>query len=129
MKILIVDDESYLTSELKEFFSLKNSGMKVVTSNTISDALSKVSLSKFDALLIDVNLPITRRDIKVEPQRAGIWLKDQIITQYTRNERPYIFLFTANTQLSPEELANTDGIFHKPIRPSYILKSIMEILQ
>lgn len=53
--ILLVEDDLSLIDGLE--FSLHKNGFEVVVARTIRDALAKVSVDKFDLLLLDLTLP------------------------------------------------------------------------
>jgi len=55
MKILIIEDNDSLSRNLKTYFWLKN--IKSEISNTWKDWLYKASITYYDAIILDINLP------------------------------------------------------------------------
>ncbi len=55
LKVLVVDDEEDIVEVIQD--RLENYGVTVVTARTGVEALKKLSLGKFDGILLDIRMP------------------------------------------------------------------------
>lgn len=77
-KILVVDDESTARALLKKILS--EVGFNVILASSGSEAIKKIELTKFDAVLTDLNMPemsgveLTKKILELEPEMIVILL-------------------------------------------------------
>jgi adenylate cyclase len=102
-KILIVDDDEAIRGVLEEFVRLE--GYDVATADSPSDALHRISQSRFDAFLLDVDMP----------GGSGIALCRTIRGMKEYEASPILFVTAATARLEEAFAAGCDDFISKPI--------------
>jgi DNA-binding response OmpR family regulator len=118
-KILVVDDEFYITRSLS--FLFKKEGYEVNVAGNGEAALTEIAREMPDLIFMDVDMPRkngleTVREIRANPDRKGI----------------HIIMLTAKGQQSDEQMGLEAGANEyqlKPFDPRAILNRVREILE
>jgi len=113
MKVLLVDDNLYITDLLSKF--LKAKGYENIVTNNPRDGLERIRNEKFDVIFLDIHMPeISGLDIIQALETENI-LKDQKIVIFSAHN------FNAG---EVEELLKKEGIegyLKKPIQLNELL--------
>lgn len=118
MKVLLVDDNQYITELLSKF--LKAKGYENVATNDPRDGLERIKNENYDVVFLDISMPeFSGLDIIQALESEGI-LKDQ-----------KIIIFSAHnfTQGEVNDLLKKDGIaacVKKPIQLNELLATIVK---
>ncbi len=132
-KILLFDEEVLLANEIREGFKLKAPDIDFDCVETYTKAIDKVTSGNYDAVLIDVVIPFSKEDKKLNPKlsdnhNTGIAFKNHLLELIEKKEvakRPKLFFFTARTNLTDADKKGVDNIILKPKRPSQIFTKVV----
>ena len=116
MKLLVIDDSTEITTMLSKFFNSK--GFEITISNDPMEGLNYIRNNKFDAILLDISMPVMTGIGIIELLAGEDTLKDQ-----------NIFIFSASNipEIQLKNLLRKDGIkgfLKKPMDLNEILISI-----
>ena len=116
MKVLIIDDNQDITDLLSRYF--KKKGLDSFTTNDPREGLELIKEKKYDAILLDINMPeFSGIDIIEALEREKI-LKDQKI---------HIFSAVSFTTKQIQDLLEKEGIqsrLKKPVQFNQLLGAI-----
>jgi DNA-binding NtrC family response regulator len=116
-KILLVDDDINLTSEIQLF--LENQNFNVDTAHTIKSALELIKSVAADVYLLDLKLP----------DGTGLEILDQIKTKYP--ERPVLMLSGFGTVPDAVEAVKkgAENFLNKPVDPDHLLLILKRLVE
>ncbi|WP_299766995.1 hypothetical protein [uncultured Dokdonia sp.] len=130
-KVLLLDEEFALAKELKEGIILRIPEITFHNAYNYKDAYNLINKNVYDIIIIDVVIPISDEDKKVnkkltDPYSTGIKFKDYILNENETNKEAKLFLFTSRSNLTESEKNGIQGVIEKPKRPSQIIKQIFK---
>lgn len=112
MKILLVDDNSDITTMLSKYFTMKGHDCHV--SNDGYNGLAMIENQKFDAILLDLAMPdFSGRDVVESLAKSGKIRETNIVT-----------LTASSVSDEDTEILKNKGVhslLKKPIDPDYLL--------
>jgi len=116
MKILVIDDSKEITQMLSKFFNSK--GFDITATNDPMEGLTKIRNEKFDAILLDVSMPVVTGFGVIDLLAGDGTLKDQ-----------NIFIFSASNipEVQLKNLLRKDGVrgfLKKPMELNELLMTI-----
>jgi DNA-binding response OmpR family regulator len=117
-RIIVVDDEAYVTSTLAS--KLRQAGHDVSVAHNGEDGLALVSQQPPDLLITDYQMPL------MSGYEMSVKLKEQPVTELV----PVLMLTARGHHLTPTELARTNiwMIIDKPFSARELMASVAEIL-
>jgi len=116
MKVLVIDDEKETTTMLSKFFNAK--GFSTVVTNDPMEGLEHIRQDKYDAILLDISMPIISGFGIIELLAGEQKLQDQNI---------FIFSGTSNYNVQVKNMLRRDGVngfIKKPIKLDELLTAI-----
>lgn len=114
--IMIVEDEKTIRDELKEL--LETSGYKVIVLNQFNNLLEDVLNSKFDLLLLDINLPNINGEF--------------LLREFRKVSNLPVIMVTSRVKETDEVLSmsyGADDYITKPYNPTILLLRIANIFK
>jgi len=114
--ILIVDDESIITSTVMQYFS--SEGYNVVATNSPEAVISLINLERFDVVITDLNMhPLNGIDIVKHLRKLNFKGKTFVISAYYRDHEKEL-----NT-------LKVDGIMGKPFKLEELNNRIKQLTE
>jgi CheY-like chemotaxis protein len=116
MKILVIDDNNETTTMLFKFFNAK--GFEIVVTNDPMEGLRHIQEEHYDAILLDINMPVISGIGIIELLASDEILKDQNI---------FIFSGAAMQNIQVKNLLRRDGVngfLKKPIELDELLTAV-----
>ena len=113
MKILAINDNREFSQNLKQFFDSK--GFTTSISHDPLEGLNQIRQEKFDAILLDVNMPVIRGIGIIELLASDDILKDQNIFIFSEEDMP---------EIQVKNLLRRDGV-NGYIRKPFDLQNIL----
>ena len=116
MKILVIDDNNETTTMLFKFFNAK--GFEIVVTNDPMEGLRYIQEEHYDAILLDINMPVISGIGIIELLASDEILKDQNI---------FIFSGAAMQNIQVKNLLRRDGVngfLKKPIELDELLTAV-----
>ena len=115
-KIMIVDDDEAISSELKEL--LQNNGYEVIIPQDFNNILEKILKFSPDLLLLDINLPFVNGELLLQNLR--------------KNSNIPVIMVTSKNNETDEALSisyGADDYITKPYNPNILLLRIGAVLK
>ena len=116
MKILVIDDNNETTTMLFKFFNAK--GFEIVVTNDPMEGLRYIQEEHYDAILLDINMPVISGIGIIELLASDEILKDQNI---------FIFSGAAMQNIQVKNLlrrGGVNGFLKKPIELDELLTAV-----
>jgi len=116
MKILVIDDNNETTTMLFKFFNAK--GFEIIVTNDPMEGLRYIQEEHYDAILLDINMPVVSGFGVIELLAGADILKDQNI---------FIFSGITPPEIQLKNLLRREGVngfLEKPMEPDEILTAI-----
>ncbi len=116
MKIIVIDDNNETTTMLFKFFNAK--GFEIVVTNDPMEGLRHIQEEHYDAILLDINMPVISGIGIIELLASDEILKDQNI---------FIFSGAAMQNIQVKNLLRRDGVngfLKKPIELDELLTAV-----
>ena len=116
MKILVIDDNNETTTMLFKFFNAK--GFEIIVTNDPMEGLRHIQEEHYDAILLDINMPVISGIGIIELLASDEILKDQNI---------FIFSGAAMQNIQVKNLLRRDGVngfLKKPIELDELLTAV-----
>ena len=116
MKILVIDDNNETTTMLFKFFNAK--GFEIIVTNDPMEGLRYIQEGHYDAILLDINMPVISGIGIIELLASDEILKDQNI---------FIFSGAAMQNIQVKNLLRRDGVngfLKKPIELDDLLTAV-----